>query len=118
MFVNAKVVLMRCQHNKKLFGVRIQQNHGNTWAMTWAFPVSEKRAQNEGFDKETLSVSLDYSSTYPGCPYCTSQGFVLCGNCGKLTCYNHSGEFNCAWCGRISNDIQESDVFDFRIGED
>lgn len=117
MKVNAKVVLMRCQHNKKMFGVRIQQNHGNNWDLTWAFPISEKRAENEGFNKENLNVNLGYISTYPGCPYCFTKGFVQC-ECGKLTCYNDSGEVICAWCGRIMNNFRESNCFDLSTGED
>ncbi len=118
MLVNAKVVLMRCQHNKKLFGVRIQQQYNNAWDLTWAFPISEKRAQNEGFDKESLTVNIGYANTYPGCPYCATTGFVQCGSCGKFTCYNDSGEFTCAWCGNRSNSFKETDSFDLRIGED
>ena len=118
MIVNAKVILMRCRYKKNLFGIRMQQISGVNWEFTWAFPVTEKRAANEGFDRERLTAKISFSDDYLGCPYCKSFGYVQCGNCGKLSCYDNRGEFQCTWCGQISNDMRETDEFDLLTGED
>jgi hypothetical protein len=37
---------------------------------------------------------------YPGCPYCGADGFVHCGRCKELSCYDDSWEiFTCPRCG-------------------
>lgn len=98
---DARVILARCQQNKKLFGMRIE-NQGTIrkhWIMDWAFQIDEESARNEGFDSEKVMGNIDITIDYPGCPYCGSTGFVVCGNCGRLCCWNDGSYSTCAWCG-------------------
>ena len=97
----AKVILARCERNKKLFGMRIekQETNRNSWLMNWAFQIDEDKARSEGFDSERVLGNIDITNDYPGCPYCESAGFVVCGNCGRLCCWSDSSNHTCAWCG-------------------
>ena len=79
---------------------------------TWAFKLSEQAGSNEGYGSAMISGRVDVDPEYPGCPYCGSTGWVSCGNCGKLTCYNGEGHtFTCTWCGQ-SGELQSAETFD------
>ena len=97
----AKVILARCERNKKLFGMRIERPGAvkDFWVMNWAFRIDENSARNEGFDSERVVGNIDFTNDFPGCPYCGTKGFVVCGNCGRLCCYSDSSYSTCAWCG-------------------
>ncbi len=117
MLVNAQIVLMRCKTNKKLSGIRIEQTENGSWKMNWAFPINEEIARNEGFDKTNLTADIYIDNEYPGCPICGAKGFVRCGSCGKLTCYDNEISLNCAWCSNFMDNITESDEFDLSVGD-
>lgn len=118
MIVNAQVILVKCKSSKRLYGVRIQQNKGKEWDMTWAFPIDDKRAKNEGFDRTVLNADCSATDDYPGCPTCGATGFVKCANCGKLTCWNGENSSKCAWCNEKLNDIAYRGAMDISVGDD
>ena len=63
-----------------------------------------------------ISGRVEIDTEYPGCPYCGSTGWVRCGKCGKLTCYNGEGNsFTCAWC-KSSGKLQIAETFDLTGG--
>jgi hypothetical protein len=98
MKVEAQIFVSRCGTSGKLFATRVERQ-GNDWIRTWAFPISEEVAKNEGFDQVTLSGNFPCTDDFPGCPYCGSVGFVHCGACGKITCDDGKSEiFTCQWC--------------------
>ncbi len=118
MFVEAKVILAKCKSTQRLYGIRIQHGQGNKWLMTWAFPIDENRAKNEGFDREKLKVDCYQDEEFNGCPDCGSKGFVICGHCKKITCYSGEKEVRCAWCGNMMSDIAYRGAVDLTAGDD
>ena len=82
--MEAKVMMIKCQKNRKAFGARIQKE-GPNWRMTWA-----------------IKGSFIFDEEYPGCPHCGAQSFFTCGKCGKITCWDGSDTATCAWCGNKS----------------
>ena len=118
MKVNAQVILIRCKSSKRLYCARIQQKKGNEWEMTWSFPIDDNRAKNEGFDKTKIKADCYATDDYPGCPTCGSTGYVQCGSCGKLTCWNGENRSKCAWCNEQLNDIAYRGAMDISVGDD
>ena len=115
MKVNARVILARCSHTNKLFGIRMEEKQSGHWEMDWTFKVDENRAHSEGYDNERLNVKCDLSYDYPGCPYCEATGWVRCGACGKLFCFDSKRDENgcdCPWCGHHALNFVEPDEFD------
>lgn len=112
----ANVVMAKCKSSKRPFGIRIEKRINNVWYCTWAFKLSEQVGSNEGYGSTMISGRVDVDSEYPGCPYCGGNGWVSCGNCGKLTCYNGEGHtFTCTWCGQ-SGELQSAEIFDLSGG--
>ena len=113
--LNATVVLGKCPKTKKLYGMRVEQR-GKDWVRTWAFPIDEQKAKNEGFTANKVTGSMNAADGYPGCPHCGKSGFVLCGNCGKISCWSsENSKFTCAWCGR-SGEVTTAESFDLKGG--
>jgi hypothetical protein len=113
--MEANVILCKCSKNHT-FGMRVEKR-GRDWVRTWAFKIDEGRARHEGYDKVTISGSLNPVDEYPGCPYCGEGGFVLC-NCGKMNCSSTitdkgggNGVFTCNWCGETGT-CYTADNFD------
>lgn len=95
----ATVVLCKCHQAKKIFGIRTEKKE-NVWYQTWAFPISDQSAANEGYDTVEVSGNVQFGDEYPGCPYCKESAWVLCNVCGKLSCWDRTSEiFTCQWCG-------------------
>ena len=67
---------------------------------TWcAYKLKEETAEKEGFDKINFTGSFYTDEEYPGCPYCGAKKCFVCGNCGKVSCYDGSDKVVCNWCG-------------------
>jgi hypothetical protein len=114
--LNAKVILAKCSKTQKCFGIRIEQRGGD-WVRTWAFPIDERRAKNEGFEANKVSGSMNAVDNYHGCPYCGGVGFVHCG-CGKIGCWGSGGEtrvYACPWC-KQEGEVQIAEKFDVSGG--
>lgn len=96
--MKAVIAVCKCSQSKRLYGIRFEKE-GSSWKYTWAFPLGEKAAANEGFNETRITGPLIEGEEYPGCPCCGSVGFFLCG-CGRLNCWNgHSQTVTCQWCG-------------------
>lgn len=108
MKVESRVIMCRCT-SRELFGIRVQKNE-NDWLRTWAFEIPEKVAKNEGYMDESIQGSFTATREYPGCPYCKTYGFVVCGVCGKMTCWNNESIFHCSWC-KCSGEVFEAERF-------
>lgn len=118
--IEAIVVMAKCRNSYRSYGIRTEKRKNNTWYCTWAFPIDEKSAKNEGYGNTMISGRVEFDPGYPGCPYCGGSGWVSCGHCNKLTCFggNFSGEdiaFKCAWCGH-SGKAEAAEEFDLRGG--
>ena len=101
--MKAEVILMKCPEARRIYGVRVEEWEGD-WYRTWAFPLDEKRASHEGFDKVKIKGNLFPADEYNGCPYCKSVRFVQCERCGKLSCWNNEERITCGWCG-LTGDV-------------
>lgn len=99
----AEVILMKCPETKRIYGVRVEEWQGD-WFRTWAFPIEERKASHEGFDKTKIRGNLYPADEYNGCPYCKSVCYVQCSRCGKLSCWNSEERISCAWCG-LTGDV-------------
>jgi hypothetical protein len=103
MKVDAQIFISRCGSTGKLFATRVERR-GGEWVRTWAFPISEEVAKSEGFDQVKLSGNFPCDDDFKGCPYCGNIGFVHCGACEKITCYDGRAEiFTCQWCKNSGN---------------
>ncbi len=100
--MEANILLAKCPRSHSTFGMRVEKRGGD-WVRTWAFKIKEESAVKEGFDKTKIEGSFDAVDEYPGCPYCGSYGFIVCGRCGKISCYSGDGRTaECEWCGNRS----------------
>jgi hypothetical protein len=93
------------------------EKRGNDWVRTWAFPIDEHNAKNEGFAANKVSGSMNSVDDYPGCPHCKANGFVHC-NCGKISCWSGNSEskkHTCPWCGE-SYEVNIAENFDLKGG--
>ena len=109
--VKAVIGLSKCVKTGKLYGIRFEPQ-GNDWIMTWAFPLSEKAAAGEKYDRLTISGRFFTGEEYPGCPYCGNRYFFYC--CGHLNCYDgHSKTSTCQWCnwsGELGGNVDRIDI--------
>ena len=96
--MTAVVALSKCSRHKRPYGIRFEKQ-GRNWKYTWAFPIQEKAALREDYDKTRITGALIEDEEYPGCPHCSAKGFFYCG-CGKLNCWDgESYVVTCSWCG-------------------
>lgn len=112
----ASVVMAKCKLSYKSYGIRVERRANDVWYCTWAFQLTEKAGNNEGYGNNMISGRVEVDMEYPGCPYCGGKGWVSCGRCGKLTCYNGEGNcFTCAWC-KNSGELQTAEMFELSGG--
>lgn len=114
----ATVALCKCKETHKVFGVRFEKVSENTWKYTWAFKIKESSAKREGYDNTVIEGDILPDKDYPGCPYCGSKYFVVCGKCNSLNCNIFDGEmFECEWCG-YKGELSEYTGSGIKSGED
>jgi hypothetical protein len=107
----ATVIMATCQNSRQTFGIRAEKINRD-WHFTWAFPIDVKAAKREGYDTTTVSGNILLDAEYPGCPYCKGSGFVHCGNCRKVVCWDgKTMRFKCPVCGE-QGDINFTKEFD------
>jgi len=109
----ATVVMARCRRSKRSYGIRLEKRADGVWYCTWAFPLGEKAASNEGYGGTLVSGRVAVDPEYPGCPYCGAMGWFSCGSCGKLTCNDGETHVTCGWCG-MSGECQPAESFDLK----
>jgi uncharacterized protein YegL len=92
------VVLARCATGGSLYGVRLVGEQGKEWRVEWAFPVEERLAAREGYDRAEISGSFVFGTEWSGCLFCSSQSLLRC-VCGALGCWTGTpGVVVCPWC--------------------
>jgi hypothetical protein len=107
----ATVIMARCQKKRLPFGVRAEKIT-RQWHFTWAFPIDERSAKREGYDLTIVKGSIQIDSSYPGCPHCGGKGFVQCGACQKIGCFDgETSIYVCPFCGN-SSEISIVESFD------
>ena len=109
--MEATVILAKCNKSKQSFAIRAQKNE-NTWLFTWAFNISDKIANNEGYSQNKISGQIGFSIEYPGCPHCGAMGFFQCGRCNKIVCMvGNEKKSSCPHCGNIVEGFKEVNTF-------
>jgi len=113
--MEANVILAKCSIHNQFFGVRIEKQK-NDWVRTWAYKIDEAKAKREGFDSTPITGSLVAIEGFPGCPYCTGIGFVIC-FCGKMSCLMpETLSSYCYWCNNKMENLIESESFNLQVG--
>lgn len=116
-FPEARIVLCKCQEGRRLIGIRMEQCE-NYWNATWAFPIKESVAKRENYDETEIVGGIRFANEFPGCPYCHTHKFVVCGTCGKLNCNpGIIGIFTCEWCG-AQGELESYGGAGIKSGED
>ena len=96
----AVIVLCKCGTHHQTFGIRTERIKSGHWEMNWAFPIKGAAAKREGNDKTTISGAITLAESFPGCPFCGGKSYIVCSNCGHMSCQIMRGaKFQCAWCG-------------------
>ena len=96
----AITTILMCNITKKKFGARLEKIDSNAWEMTWAYRVRSGQDFSNQFSNDKIHGKIKISGKYPGCPFCKSEGIVLCCNCQKIYCRNieRGLETICPWC--------------------
>lgn len=116
--MEAAVILCKCYRTKKTFGMRTQKMSDGDWWRTWAFPIDDRRASSEGYDRTPVKGNMFRTEEYPGCPYCKSYNFVQCNSCHRLTCWNGETSSQCRWCNNpLNNIVTATEKFDLSGGD-
>lgn len=95
----AAIVTARCQSDRSMFGMRMEETGDGRWMATWAFAIPAERAAREGYTETRLDGTFDIVEEYPGCPGCANRSFAKCGACSELGCSTGTGFWTCPHCG-------------------
>ena len=60
----ANVVVAKCNHSKRPYGIRMEKMSEGAWHCTWAFKINEQSAKNEGYDT-SVSGRVEKDAEYP-----------------------------------------------------
>ena len=91
-------LIIRCQQpHHHLFCAGVIEEQPGQWIMKQALEVEDSIVDCIG-PQQPIDGKLSLGDSYRGCPYCGASGIVVCGVCGKITCWQRN-EFQCAWCG-------------------
>lgn len=103
--MEANILLFKCNKTNQVYGVRVQKMKDGDWWRTWTFKIKPQHAKSEGYDKTQVQGNLNSTEEYPGCPHCGTRGFVQCGKCQKISCWNGETSLVCPWCGNKMDNI-------------
>lgn len=116
--MDVNIIIIKCTKTKNAFGARIQKMKDGDWWRTWAFMIKPKQAKNEGYDNTQVQGNLNATDEYPGCPHCGTNGFVQCGKCKRISCWNGETSLVCPWCGnQMDSIVSATEKFDITSGK-
>lgn len=95
-FNEARIALCKCNTSHKIRGVRFEKV-SDGWMYNWTFWIKKGMESGEQYDKTIMKGNLICAPEYPGCPACGSKTFLICSECGKLSCDSECP--TCQWCG-------------------
>lgn len=99
--LNVVIVVAKCCHTHKAYGIRMEEFERGVWRGTWAFPLEESVARKENYDRNTIRGTINFAPEYPGCPYCNTMGIFQCNLCNQISCYDGKTKVvTCAHCNR------------------
>lgn len=105
----AFATLVICEKTKQPFGVTVDPVGGKL-KLVWAFKIDKEKAHREHFDATHVRGSIFLDKNFPGCPYCGSKEFVICGNCGANSCYHGQRMWTCPSCGNVGEVISVDSI--------
>lgn len=113
-FVEATVLLFKCDRSQSSYGVRVEKSSDGDWWRTWAFPVDFKQEKNENYAQQKVVGNFNFTEEFEGCPHCGGYGFMACGGCGKISCWREdlTNPVTCQWCGVKCEVSTSTDKFD------
>ena len=96
-----------------MYGLRVEERP-NAWYATWAFRVDEHRVAGEGYGQKMVNALLLLDDSFPGCPRCGSNSFVLCNLCAKVSCWaSEDRKWTCAWAPCTSSGTPSGNITAF-----
>ena len=98
-----------CEETKRPFGITVDYVSQRHYKFVWAFKIDREKAHREGYDTKTVTGSVELDPDYPGCPYCGTKDFYICG-CGKVVCYHGQQRVTCPECGQVGEITQVSEI--------
>lgn len=107
---NAFAVLGMCSRVNQPFGMTVDPISRSQMKIVWAFKISADKARREGYDKTSMRGSVVFDDEFPGCPYCESHDFYVCGNCGTVVCFNNEEHVKCPKCGNESDVVVSDEI--------
>ena len=107
--MNIAIITAKCNATRKLYGIRIEQN-GNFIDCTDSFPLASSHADAK-YPEFNFHGELRLTSDFEGCPHCHQIGFIKCGTCGKISCWDSiTKKVTCPWCGVVVDIDMESRI--------
>lgn len=114
--MNAEVLLGRCRLGRGAIGLRVEERGDAVWHITWSFPLDEKRARREGYERRVINGTIGVDSEVVCCARCEAKSIVKCGSCGKVTCWAGGPTSKCLWCGVEA--MVEGEIRSMEVGGD
>lgn len=111
---DAFAIVAECPEAKKPYGVTVDPD-GSELHFVWSFKIDRSKAKREGFDQKHIRGGIVTDKNFPGCPYCGTKQFYVCGNCNSVVCYHGQKQVTCPSCGQ-HGEIQMVESIDLRGG--
>ena len=123
---NTELMPAKCAVTGEDFDISIQRRNGKLMMLNGrkrhslsdqSFVSTSSSSPKEEMKMMSVEGGLYTEKTYH-CPICGNKDIVRCGKCHRITCYDGSGYFKCAYCGnsgKVSGTIQEVHIHDSGI---
>jgi len=95
----AFAVMATCDRTKQSYGITVDPVNSRELKLVWAFKIDKTKAHREGYDKVKVRGGIVKDDNFPGCPYCGTKDFYVCGNCNAIVCYHGERTIVCPCCG-------------------
>lgn len=114
----AVIIPAYCNNGARMFGIRTEQVGHRRWLQTWAFPIDEDMARREQIVNQKIQGELNFAPAYSGCPYCGATGWIECGKCHNIICWDGKSQSGqCPKCGKKYDSVTELKDWDLEAGE-
>ena len=101
--IDARVLIIRCEKDEQLVGLRWEDRGRDNWWLTWTFPMPESQSGGGGDAAAggTMTGSFEFDPGIRICARCGNDAVFLC-SCGHWTCWSGADPtVTCAWCGEV-----------------
>jgi len=106
--MNTVFIETKCSKTKKNYWMRYDYSADDLWIWTYCYTTLPANEANRGSENINFPVSNNGLGFFSGpqnhgCPWCGDKGWVHCGKCGRYYCKGHSKEWECPWCGKVTD---------------